>query len=514
MKQQLRILHLEDDPRDAELVEATLAGNGIDCEVQVVSTEEDFRAALERGGIDLVLADFALPSFDGMGALAIVRQHYPDLPFVFVSGRLGEEAAIESLKSGATDYVLKSRLSRLEPAVKRALSEAAERAERRRAEEELTRAYREIQDRAESYHNLFNSIRDVIVVTDNDRRILQANQPALREVFGYELAEIAGRSVKCLYADEEGYLHTGREIFDIPGAVKGKILELNFRRKNGAVFTGELYALKRLDSMGVATGNIGIFRDISEKRTAEEALRVSEMRRYQLQVELTYAAEIQAKLLPRSYPRIPGFDVAARCIPAKQVGGDFFDWQEVCPGVWSFTLGDVMGKGMAAAMLMATVRASLRSVAHNRPEVALKLARDALREDLDNSESFVTLFHAQLYAAKRRLTFIDCGHGFTFIRRQNGGVESCQPRGLPLGVSSGELFQEGEVRLERGDTLVAYSDGLIDARPELKLTSGLLAEKLAGALTADEMLARLTGLIGRQEEHPDDITVLVVHCTK
>lgn len=513
MKRHLRILHLEDDPRDAELVEATLLESGIDCEVRLVSGEVDFCGALAAGGIDLVLADFALPSFDGMSALAIVRKSYPDLPFVFISGRLGEEAAIESLKSGATDYVLKSRLARLEPAVTRALGEAAERAERRRTEEELDRAYREIRDRAESYHNLFNSIRDVIVVTDNDRRILQVNQPALREVFGYELAELAGRSVRCLYADEEGFLHTGREIFDIRGSVKGKILELKFRRKNGELFIGELYALKRLDSTGVVTGNIGIIRDISERKAAEEALRISEMERYQLQVELTYAAEIQARLLPRAYPQIPGFDVAARCLPAKQVGGDFFDWQEVCPGVWSFTLGDVMGKGMAAAMLMATVRAALRSVAHNRPEDALQRARDALREDLDNSESFVTLFHAQLYAEKRILTFIDCGHGFAFIRRQSGVVESCQPRGLPLGVSDGEPFREGVARLESGDTLVVYSDGLIDARPELNLTSQLLAGQLAGASTAAEMLTRLTGLINGQGEQPDDITVLVVHCS-
>ncbi|MCM2356672.1 MAG: SpoIIE family protein phosphatase [Geobacteraceae bacterium] len=106
---------------------------------------------------------------------------------------------------------------------------------------------------------------------------------------------------------------------------------------------------------------------------AEQALRESEMRSYQLQVGLACAAEVQAKLLPRSYPQIPGFDVAARCLPAKQVGGDFFDRQEVCLGVWSLSLGDVMGKGMAAAMLMATVRASLRSAAHNRPEEALRL---------------------------------------------------------------------------------------------------------------------------------------------
>ncbi len=510
----LRILHLEDDPRDAELVEATLAEEGIDCEVRVVDGREEFIAALDEGGRELVLADFALPGFDGMSALAIVRERYPDLPFVFVSGRLGEEAAIESLKSGATDYVLKTRLSRLVPAVNRALGESAERAERRKAEEELARASREIREREENYRNLFNSIRDVIVVTDHDRVVRQVNQPALKETFGYGTEELVGKSVRLLYAGEEGYRLTGREIFERRESVKGKIMELDFRRRSGEVFSGEVYALKQLDRNGVPTGNIAMIRDVSERKKAEAALRESEMRRYQLQVELVYAAEVQAKLLPRSYPQIPGFDVAAQCLPAKQVGGDFFDWQEVCPGLWSLTLGDVMGKGMAAAMLMATVRASLRSVTqHNRPAKALQLAEHALLPDLDSSESFVTLFYGQLNSTNRVLTFIDCGHGYAFLRRKNGTVETLTPRGLPLGVLGQKTFEEGTVSLGTGDTLVLYSDGLIDARPDLELDSRKLAGLLDDAMSAREMVGQLIGLTELDEPLPDDVTVLVARCT-
>jgi PAS domain S-box-containing protein len=514
MSGRLRILHLEDDPRDAELVEATLAGEGIDCEVRVVAGRDEFVAALDEGGRELVLADFALPEFDGMSALAIVRERYPDLPFVFVSGRLGEEAAIESLKSGATDYVLKSRLSRLAPAVNRALGEAGERAELRKAEEELARANREIRDREENYRNLFNSIRDVIVVTDHDRMVLHVNQPALRETFGYGAEDVLGKNIRMLYADEEGYRLTGREIYDRRESVKGKILELGFRRRSGEVFPGELYALKQLDNTGAPTGNIGMIRDISERKKAETALRDSEMRRYQLQVELVYAAEVQAKLLPRNYPHIPGFDVAAQCLPAKQVGGDFFDWQEVCPGLWSLTLGDVMGKGMAAAMLMATVRASLRSVAqHNRPAKALQLAEYALLPDLENSESFVTLFYGQLNSTNRVLTFIDCGHGYAFLRRCNGAVEELSPRGLPLGVPGQKSYEEGTVSLDKGDTLVLYSDGLIDARPDLELDSHKLALLLDDTMSAQEMVGRLIGMTELDEPLPDDVTVLVARCT-
>ncbi|HTY20152.1 MAG TPA: SpoIIE family protein phosphatase [Geobacteraceae bacterium] len=513
MRAPLRILHLEDDPGDAELVEAALSEAGIESAIRVVATRKDFTNALENGGIDLVLADLALPAFDGMTALAIVRERAPDLPFIFVSGRLGEEAAIESLKSGATDYVLKNRLSRLVPAVKRALSESEERAERRKAEEELERANSEIRETAERYQNLFTSIRDVIVVTDHDRTILHVNQPAMRDIFGYEPEEVEGKSIRILYADEEGFRLSGRGIVDLSDLVKGKILEVNFRRKNGELFIGEQYVMKRLDSEGTPTGNISIFRDISERKKAEEALRESEMRRYQLQMELVYAAEVQAKLLPRNYPRIPGFDVAARCLPAKQVGGDFFDWMEVCRGVWSFTLGDVMGKGMAAAMLMATVRASLRSVAHHRPGEALRLAEQALFDDFENSESFVTLFHAQLYGEARMLTFVDCGHGYVFLRHGNGAVEELSPRWLPLGVPGPKMYQEGKVELEKGDILVIYSDGLTDARPELCLTNSILASHLNGSASAHELVERLITLTEQKGPQPDDITVLVMSCT-
>lgn len=512
MRQRLRILHLEDDPIDAELVQATLVREGIEGDLQVVATRTDFVATLEQGGIDLILADFALPTFDGMSALTIVRERYPDLPFVFVSGRLGEEAAIESLRSGATDYVLKNRLARLAPAVRRALSEAEERVELRKAEEELAEANQEIREQAESYHNLFCSIRDVIFVADHDRTIIQINQPALRETFGYELEEVVGKGTRLLYADEDEYRLMGREIYDIRESVTGKIRELHFRRKNGEVFIGELYAMKRLDGEGCVIGNIGIIRDISVRKKAEEALRESEMRRFQLQVELVYAAEIQAKLLPRDFPHIPGFDVAAQCLPAKQVGGDFYDWQEVCPDVWSLILGDVMGKGMAAAMLMATVRASLRSVGHNRPSEALRLTESAVLPDLENSESFVTLFLGQLNVENRILTFIDCGHGYVFMRRSNGSVEGLLPRGLPLGVPGQKNYQEGTIRFEPGDTLVIYSDGVIDARPELGLDSQILAEHLAGADGAREMLGRLMALTEQNGSLPDDVTILVARC--
>ncbi len=137
MKSLLRVLHLEDDPKDAELAQCALEAEGIDHIVVRVDTQPAYLTALESGGFDLILSDFSLPSFDGSSALALARARCPDVPFIFVTGTLGEELAIETLKNGATDYVLKEHLSRLAPAVRRALQEVEERAIRKRAEEQL-----------------------------------------------------------------------------------------------------------------------------------------------------------------------------------------------------------------------------------------------------------------------------------------------------------------------------------------------------------------------------------------
>ena len=140
MNSPLRVLHLEDDVRDTELVQATLEAEGIPIDLTRVETEQDFISTLNRGASDVILADYTLPSFDGLSALRIAQRQLPNVPFLFVSGTLGEDVAIEALKTGATDYVLKTRLSRLGPAVTRALREARDRSERKRAEDGLRRS--------------------------------------------------------------------------------------------------------------------------------------------------------------------------------------------------------------------------------------------------------------------------------------------------------------------------------------------------------------------------------------
>ena len=144
MKNVIHILLLEDSPTDEDLIRHTLRRDTLTYSVESVDTRTAFSRWLEESQPDLILSDFSLPSLDGYTALALAREKYPDVPFIFVTGTLGEEVAIETLKKGATDYVLKHRLSRLLPSIHRALREAKERAERRRAEGQLRESHEQL----------------------------------------------------------------------------------------------------------------------------------------------------------------------------------------------------------------------------------------------------------------------------------------------------------------------------------------------------------------------------------
>ncbi|MGE0130838.1 MAG: sigma 54-interacting transcriptional regulator [Blastocatellales bacterium] len=154
MEKELRILILEDIAAHAELMERELRKAGMIFSAKRVATRAAFIAALGDFNPDLILADYSLPSFDGAAALSIAREQRPDAPFVFVSGAIGEELAIETLKQGATDYVLKQRLARLAPAARRALREAEDRCARQQAEAALRKAHDELEVRYEEIASL------------------------------------------------------------------------------------------------------------------------------------------------------------------------------------------------------------------------------------------------------------------------------------------------------------------------------------------------------------------------
>ena len=185
MNKKLRMLILEDVPTDAELMIEELADAGMTFVSKRVATKASFVNAIVDFCPDIILSDYSLPSFDGLAALKIAREKCPDVPFIFVSGALGEEMAIDLLKKGATDYVLKNRLSRLEPAVSRALHEVEERRERERAEHALKES--EVR-----YRTIFENTGTATVIVEEDATIVLANRQFER-LTGFSRLEIEGK---------------------------------------------------------------------------------------------------------------------------------------------------------------------------------------------------------------------------------------------------------------------------------------------------------------------------------
>jgi PAS domain S-box-containing protein len=263
----LRIVHLEDDPGAYELVRAMLAADGITAELEHVDTPEAYRAALVPRSPDLILADFNLPGIDGLTALALKRELCPDIPFIFVSGSLGEEVAVESLHNGATDFVLKGSLGRLVPAVRRALHEGLEHQKRLRAEESL----RESEAR---FRRLAENAPDVIF------RYRFTPEPGY-DYISAAVERLAGYTPEEFYADPllaRSIVHPDdRE--EIMGIAASHVVPLGPREvhwitRDGRSITTEHRYVPVRDEQGRLIAVEGIARDISERKRNEEQIRL------------------------------------------------------------------------------------------------------------------------------------------------------------------------------------------------------------------------------------------------
>lgn len=226
--------------------------------------------------------------------------------------------------------------------------------------------------------------------------------------------------------------------------------------------------------------------------------------------ELQRAGQVQTNLLPRTVPVLPGFELAARCLPAREVGGDFYDWQ-VVPDGFVLTLADVMGKGMAAAIVAATARAVLRASGRRLSvEEALRGAEEALEEDLASAGSFVTCLRVHVDPATGAVRYADAGHGLTLVLRAGGGVERLEPTGPPLGLSFGEVRQGASTTLGHGDLLVSFSDGVLDLFDGTLASIDRTRELLDGATGAQDAVDRLLTAARRHPDRPDDVTVVAL----
>ncbi|MBB5841965.1 integral membrane sensor domain MASE1 [Conyzicola lurida] len=242
------------------------------------------------------------------------------------------------------------------------------------------------------------------------------------------------------------------------------------------------------------------FFDITEQQRAQHAARE----------DLLRAGEVQQALLPKDLTPLSGYDVAGACVSAKTVGGDFYDWYRVTGGL-AFSLGDVMGKGVGAGMIAATARAALRSARHvDDVTVAVARAADTLNIDAASADSFATLVHGRLRADTGEFDYVDAGHGLAIILRADGTIGRMASSDVPLGIDLGGDWTTHSDVLHPGDTLIAFSDGVLDLYDGTLATLDDVADLARESASPAELASRLTELARQVPELEDDCTVLIV----
>jgi len=267
MSKPLRILHLEDDPDFAELVRTLLQQDDLDADLKLVASRAEFEAALDSETFDVILSDFRLPRFTGLEALAFVRKEYPDAPFILLSGTIGEHAAIESLKAGATDYVLKHNPERLASAVRRAAQEATERAKRRQVETELVR-------REKYFRTLTENSLDILCILSRDGQFLYAS-PSIERVLGLGAEELHGTDSFARVHPEDLPLVRGALQEAIENPDRTAKVQFRYQPKDGTWKRMELIGQNRLADPDIG-GLVTNWRDVTDRWRAEEELRRSE----------------------------------------------------------------------------------------------------------------------------------------------------------------------------------------------------------------------------------------------
>ena len=262
MEDELKVLLLEDVAKDVELIVREVRKAAISCVIRTVECRSDFEKALDVFAPDVVLSDYSLPGFDGLSALAIARQKRTDMPFILISGALGEEAAIESLKQGATDYVLKTNLVRLAPAVRATIQHLTMRKE----------AERKLGASEDKFRLIMENAKDLIALLDTEgKRIYSSN--SYRSLLGDVALLVGTDSFQEIHPEDRERV---RRIFrDTVASGVGQRAQFRFLLGDGSVRHIESEGSVILDALGQTANVVVVSRDITNSRWAEEQLRLA-----------------------------------------------------------------------------------------------------------------------------------------------------------------------------------------------------------------------------------------------
>jgi phosphoserine phosphatase RsbU/P len=579
MGKPLRVLIVEDSEDDALLLIFELRRGDYSPIAKRIETYQALQQALEEETWDVVISDYVLPGFSGLEALRLVRKSGLDLPFIVVSGKIGEDTAVQAMKEGANDYLIKGNVSRLVPAIEREMQEAEVRRKRREAEAALVRSERRYkrlvgavtdyiytvtikdgkvvktshgpgcltvtgyshdeymenpflwyqmiyeedrpavirltadiqagqdipslehrirhkdgsirwvrntivpryseQGELTAYDGLISDITErkrteeslrlqsaaleaaanAIAITDSQGLVIWVN-PAFTLMTGYSSAEALHRDLSFLKSD----LHGPKFYLDLWGTVTaGEVWhgEMINRRKDGTLYPEEQTITPVTDEMGCIKYFICIKQDITERKQAEQAL----LENNSIVKELEIAKQIQLSLLPPAPPPLADIDCAGRCVSATHIGGDYYDIFLRGDQV-AMVIADVSGHSVGAALIMVETRSVLRAQLQTlqSPAEIVSALNDLLHDDLSRAELFITMSYLSYHTTTGQLSYTNAGHPPPLLYRTSGdSFLELDAEGLILGVKKEVDFEERSLKVEQGDLLLLYTDGIIEA---------------------------------------------------
>jgi len=404
--------------------------------------------------------------------------------------------------------------------------------------DQLVRSQRELRRQKEYFEALVLNSPVAIAIMDLDANIVSWN-PAAERLFGYTQAQAVGRSIDDLVA-ETPEMHAEVLTYTQQVSSDGRVDAVTRRsRKDGTLVDVELLAVP-VTVGGERVGTYAMYHDITELKRVEGEVRqlnkdledrVAErteqlksamakqqqeaQERQRIEQELHVARLIQQTLLPKSLPGLPGYDVAAFYQPAREVGGDFYDFLQLPDGQLGLIVGDVSGKGVPAALVMAITRTMLHAAYRlGSPGEILEQVNNTLYPDIPPN-MFVTCLAALLDSRTGRLQYANAGHDLPYLRHADG-VGELRATGMPLGLMPGMSYEQKEIMLKPGDSVLLYSDGLVEAHdPQREMfgfprMEGLVGAHPGGASLIDSLLAELEQFTGEAWEQEDDITLLTL----